>query len=131
MNIPLLTDNEYEVMVLFWRANRSLHYNDIFKCAEESGSWHPNSSRRLLNSLVKKEYIEPDGYVKGTYHIMQTYKVKLSQNDYLLTRFGEVVGDSQNKGDAALDLVSAFLSRYCDVSHDKIVQIREIVNEGT
>ena len=77
-----LTQNEYEIMSLFWSENRPLSKSEVVELTPQK-SWKPKSVHVLLNSLLDKHMIEISGFIQTATNYGRTFVPSCSQEDYL------------------------------------------------
>jgi BlaI family penicillinase repressor len=78
MKPPKITDAEWQVMKIIWE-NKYCTANDIVKEISRITDWKPNTTRTLINRLLKKNVLsyEVDKNDNKTYH----YFALVSRND--------------------------------------------------
>lgn len=82
-NDKALTKNEKEIMKLLWSVDRPLSSSEIVNLSEDK-TWKESYIHLIINSLLKKEMIKIDGFVKTTKNYARTFVPVLSKEDYLL-----------------------------------------------
>lgn len=83
-----LSKSELEVMSLLWKENRTLSKSEILNLSTEK-SWKPSSIHILLNSLLNKEAIQVDGFVRTGKNYGRTYSATISQEEYAAMQFAK------------------------------------------
>lgn len=115
-----LSPTEYEIMSIFWNADKPLTVSDVLKQRKE-GTWAPNSIHPLLRKLLENGYISICGSQKVSKVNSRLYEAKISLPDYITNQVSEVFDNETNKFN-----VSSFLSGLLggDKENDK-----EIISE--
>ena len=77
------TLNEIKLLKIFWKAKKPLTKREILTLNSDD-SWRTNTIHHLLNSLLAKNAICEDGYVKFENAIGRKYKAVFSYIDFCL-----------------------------------------------
>lgn len=77
----VLTTSEKEIMELLWNVNRPLSGTEIVSLSENK-SWKESYIHLLINSLMKKEMIKIDGFVKTTKNYARTFVPTFTEEEY-------------------------------------------------
>lgn len=85
MNILHLTKNEIEIMEILWKEQRSLTGSEIVELSQNS-SWKKSSIHILLNSLIDKEAIKAEGFVKHSKAYARTFVPTITFEEYSVSQ---------------------------------------------
>ncbi|MEG1427844.1 MAG: BlaI/MecI/CopY family transcriptional regulator [Oscillospiraceae bacterium] len=77
----ILTTSEKEIMELLWEVNKPLSGTDIVSLSENK-SWKESYIHLLINSLLRKDMIKIDGFVKTTKNYARTFVPTLTEEEY-------------------------------------------------
>lgn len=77
----ILTTSEKEIMELLWDVKRPLSGTEIVGLSENK-SWKESYIHLLINSLMKKDMIKIDGFVKTTKNYARTFVPTMSEQEY-------------------------------------------------
>ena len=77
-----LSKNELEIMRLMWEEKRPFSRTEII-AASPNRSWKDSSIHILLNSLLKKEAIIIDGFVRTGKNYGRTYVSAITEEEYV------------------------------------------------
>jgi len=121
----VLTKNEYEIMDLLWKEERSLSRSDIIELSTDR-NWKKNSFFSLINSLLEKGALEIDGFVKSKTNYGRAFKPTLSADEYAIMQIN-INRKAQRLSVPAL--VSGIIGGNIDISDieelEKILQERK------
>ena len=78
-----LTKSEKEIMDKFWENEEGFTCTELVDASPDR-SWHKTSAHLLINSLLKKEFIEVSGFRKSTKNYARIFKAKFSYEDYAI-----------------------------------------------
>lgn len=107
-----LSDNEYQIMELLWRANKPLSKRDIIDSMPVKG-WKESSIYILINSLLDKKMIEISGFVQSHTNYGRTFIPSITKEAYLIN----ILDKSRKEADLSVpDLVSGLIDSEKDVS---------------
>lgn len=81
MEEKVLTTSEKEIMELLWKVQRPLSGTEIVSLSDNK-SWKESYIHLLINSLMKKEMIKIDGFVKTTKNYARTFVPTMSEQEY-------------------------------------------------
>ncbi len=76
-----LTNSEKEIMELLWKEGRPLSGAEIVALSENK-TWKESYIHLLINSLLKKEMIKMDGFVKTTKNYARTFVSTITEEEY-------------------------------------------------
>ena len=76
-----LSKNEIEIMEIFWKEQRALTGSEIVELSINS-SWKKSSIHILLNSLLEKDAIEVEAFVKHNKAYSRTFVPKITFEEY-------------------------------------------------
>lgn len=77
----ILSENEKNIMDIFWKESKALSTSDIIE-SPHPRNWKDSSIHILINSLLKKGAIEIAGFVKTSKTYARTFKPTISYEDY-------------------------------------------------
>ena len=80
-NMTSLSKNELEIMRLMWTHKKPLSRTEIISLSPDR-SWKASSIHILLNSLLKKEAIAIDGFVRTGKNYGRTYVHAVTEEEY-------------------------------------------------
>lgn len=118
-----LTKNELEVMEVLWNAGKPLTGMEIIRLSGDEKSWKDSSVHILINSLLKKEAIKADGFVKTGKGYGRTFLPTESGEDYYAEYLAEIAGRTSIKK----VLAALFASQ--KVSGETISELEELLSE--
>lgn len=72
-----LSNNEYRVMEVFWKEQRSITRAEILERMKQCENWNPASINMVMSKLLKKGYIKA---VNSDY--IRLYDALVSRDDY-------------------------------------------------
>lgn len=76
-----LTNSEKEIMELLWSLQRPLSGAEIVSLSENK-TWKESYIHLLINSLLKKDMIKMEGFVRTTKNYARTFVPTLSEKEY-------------------------------------------------
>lgn len=76
-----LTDSEQQVLDLLWDREDALTSSEIIEYCENR-TWKESYIHILINSLLKKNMIEVDGFKKTTKNYARTFRPTMTREDY-------------------------------------------------
>lgn len=120
--MDVLSNNEFEIMSLFWTENRPLSSSEIIALSPEK-SWKDRSIHVLLNSLMTKKMIQVSGFTSTRTNIGRTFIACCTQEEYMAFLF-------QSGGHPAKIHVGRLFSALHDrqmISSDSIQELEEII----
>jgi len=79
----ILTKNEIEIMEVLWSENRPLSGTEIIELSP-TRSWNESSIFILTRSLLKKNAIEIDGFVRSQTNYGRAFVPTLSADEYAI-----------------------------------------------
>lgn len=80
--MPRLTKSEEELMELFWQVNNPLTSVELLDIAT-GHSWNGHYIHKILNSLLKKGFIEICGYVLYGSQYTRQFITIITEDDYI------------------------------------------------
>ncbi len=101
----MLTKSEEEILDLLWTENKPMTSSDIVNLSVNR-TWKKSYIHLLINSMLKKEVIKIDGFVKTTKNYARTFVPVLTREEYIIKQFTESA--DFNKGSKA-DLFAALI----------------------
>ncbi|MBP5222811.1 MAG: BlaI/MecI/CopY family transcriptional regulator, partial [Lachnospiraceae bacterium] len=87
-----LSNNEYLIMQLLWKADAPLSRADILK-GTTGRNWNPASIHLILNSMLSKGVIKITDEEKK---YARTYEATLSQDEYMLSYIDDGMPDKSD-----------------------------------
>lgn len=123
MKIPKISDSEWQVMKIVW-ANKYCTANDIVQKISEAADWRPNTTRTLINRLLKKGIIdyEVDENDNKTYHyfaiVPESQCVKAESESFLRRVFN-----------GSLNLMLENFINESKLSEDEIDKLKQILDK--
>lgn len=106
----MLTKSEEEILDLLWTENKPMTSSDIVNLSVNR-TWKKSYIHLLINSMLKKEVIRIDGFVKTTKNYARTFVPVLTREEYIIKQFTE--SSDFNKGSKA-DLFAALIDETND-----------------
>ncbi len=106
----MLTKSEEEILDLLWTENKPMTSSDIVNLSVNR-TWKKSYIHLLINSMLKKEVIKIDGFVKTTKNYARTFVPVLTREEYIIKQFTESA--DFNKGSKA-DLFAALIDETDD-----------------
>ena len=106
----MLTKSEEEILDLLWTENKPMTSSDIVNLSVNR-TWKKSYIHLLINSMLKKEVIKIDGFVKTTKNYARTFVPVLTREEYRIKQFTESA--DFNKGSKA-DLFAALIDETDD-----------------
>lgn len=82
----MLTKSEEEILDLLWTENKPLTSTEIVNLSVNR-TWKKSYIHLLINSLLKKEVIRIDGFVKTTKNYARTFVPVLTREEYAVKQF--------------------------------------------
>ena len=76
-----LSPNEFKIMQLLWKQNRSLSRPEIIDLVPDR-EWNPNSIHLILNNMIEKGVIRVDGMTRCGRGYGRTYAATVSNLEY-------------------------------------------------
>ena len=76
-----LSPNEFKIMQLLWKENRSLSRPEIIDLVPER-DWNPNSIHLILNNMIEKGVIRVDGMTRCGRGYGRTYAATVNNLEY-------------------------------------------------
>ena len=125
-SMATLSKNELEIMRLMWEEKRPFSRTEIIAASPER-SWKDSSIHILLNSLLKKEAIAIDGFVRTGKNYGRTYVSAMTEEEYVaeqLTQNMPVV----EAGGGSLSGVLEVLIRGKDVDLAVLNDLQEVLD---
>lgn len=101
-----LSNNEYLIMQLLWKADAPLSRADILK-GTTGRNWNPASIHLILNSMLSKGVIKITDEEKK---YARTYEATLSQDEYMLSYIDDGMPDKSD-GEKLEGVIAAMISR--------------------
>ena len=120
--MDILSNNEFEIMSVFWTENRPLSTSEIITLSPKR-SWKDRSIHVLLNSLLTKKMIQVSGFTSTRTNIGRTFTACCTQEEYMAFLFQSC--NHQTKIHAGR-LFSALHDRKM-LSSDSIQELEEII----
>lgn len=127
--MDILSNNEFEIMNVFWTENHPLSSSEIIALSPQR-SWKGRSIHVLLNSLLAKQMIQVSGFTNTRTNIGRTFSACCTQEEYMAFLF-------QSGGHSAKIHAGRLFSALHDrkmLSSDSIQELEEIIqtlkNEG-
>jgi len=123
MDIPKISDSEWEVMKIIWDSNPCTS-NEIVERISEFSDWKPKTIKTLINRLVKKEVLgyEVDSKDKKTYHyyplIPKEKCVKVESKSFIKRVFN-----------GSLNMMMANFIDNESLSQEEIDELKDILNK--
>lgn len=106
----MLTKSEEEILDLLWTENKPMTSSDIVNLSVNR-TWKKSYIHLLINSMLKKEVIKIDGFVKTTKNYARTFVPVLTREEYIIKQFTESA--DFNKG-SKTDLFAALIDETDD-----------------
>ncbi len=103
-----LSKNELEVVSLLWREKVPLSRTEIINLSPDR-SWKASSIHILLNSLLRKEAIIVDGFVRTGKNYGRTYRTTLTQEEYAAMQLSKNVSASSGGSESLVGIFSALM----------------------
>lgn len=103
----LLSENELAVLKVLWGADNPMSRPEILAGIPDN-DWNPNSIHSVLNNLIKKGYIEPQGTVRCGQGYGRTYAVTKNQGDYITNLLLNAVPERRRQ-ECVLDFMMAMV----------------------
>ena len=120
-----LTKNEQEIMELLWEENRPLSRSEITELSVNR-SWKKSSIHILLNSLLEKEAIKVDGFVRTGKNYGRTYTSAISPEEYHVMQFKQGANYLKSKSSAITSLISTLIQDE-DIDDDTLDKLEKIL----
>ena len=117
-----LTRNELEIMEVLWQAGRPITSAEIVKLSVKK-TWKDSSIHILINSLLKKDAIREEGFVRTGKGYGRTFVPTDSGENY----YAEYLADIASKTSTAT-LFSALLKN-SDLSKQDIEELDELLKK--
>ena len=114
-----ITESEYEVMKVLWKAEKSMTTGEIYKELEFTG-WSKNTVATLISRLCEKKVITYDA--KGKFHY---YHAVLCENDYSVSETKSFI--SKMFGGSVKNMVAS-LYENDELSKEDIEQLRAMLD---
>lgn len=112
----MLSPHELEVMELLWSENQALTRTEIIESSPNK-SWKPSTIHLLLNSLLKKEMIQVEGFKPTGKNYGRTYGAIITREAYTAQELQRQLPKSKTSGQA--DLAGVFAAMVGDAKLDK------------
>ncbi len=93
--INMLTKSEEEILDLLWTENRPMTSTEIVNLSVNR-TWKKSYIHLLINSLLKKEVIKVEGFVKTTKNYARTFIPVFTREEYAVKQFTD--SSEFNKG---------------------------------
>lgn len=77
----ILTNSEKEIMQLLWNIERPLSGAEIVSLSENK-TWKESYIHLLINSLLKKDMIKMEGFIKTTKNYARTFVPTITEEEY-------------------------------------------------
>lgn len=119
----VLTTSEKEIMELLWDVKRPLSGTEIVGLSENK-SWKESYIHLLINSLMKKEMIKIDGFVKTTKNYARTFVPTLTEQEYSVK---QITSSGTFKTKYIPFILQSLLSKTNDA--EVIAEIERVVEE--
>lgn len=87
-----LSPNEFKIMQLLWKQNRSLSRPEIIDLVPDR-EWNPNSIHLILNNMIEKGVIRVDGMTRCGRGYGRTYAATVSNLEYAVQLLKESTPD--------------------------------------
>ena len=81
--IPRITNSEMQILEVLWDEGEALTSSEIVEVSDDR-TWKSSSVHLLLNSLLKKNFVQVAGFKKTTKNYARTFKPKMSKSEYVL-----------------------------------------------
>ncbi|HAQ40097.1 MAG TPA: hypothetical protein DCM73_04195 [Clostridiales bacterium] len=122
-----LTKNEQEIMELLWAEDRALSRSEIIELSTER-SWKKSSIHILLNSLLEKEAIKVNGFIRTGKNYGRTYSAAITQEEYQIMQFKQGTNYINSKSSAITGLISALVQDE-DIDNETLDRLETILQE--
>ncbi len=123
----ILTNNEEEVMEIFWFQGRSLSRSEIIELSEGC-SWKKSTIHILLNGLLEKGAIKVDGFVKTGKNYGRTFSANLTWAEYQIMQFNNGLNYNKSKSSAIEELVYGLVQDE-DIDDETIERLEDILKK--
>lgn len=121
-----LSKNEFEIMSLLWKENKPLSRTEIIELSPDK-TWKPSSVHILLNSLLDKEAIQVDGFVRTGKNYGRTYSAALTQEEYATMQFTQNMPTDTNKNETLADFIAALIQKE-NVDKEVLNKVQEAID---
>lgn len=121
-----LSKNEFEIMSLLWKENKPLSRTEIIELSPDK-TWKPSSIHILLNSLLEKEAIQVDGFVRTGKNYGRTYSVALTQEEYATMQFTQNMPSNTNQNENLADFIVALIQKE-DIDKEVLNKVQEAID---
>lgn len=88
MKKDTLSENEYQIMELLWRADKPLSKREIIDLMPDK-SWKASSIYILINSLLSKKMIKIAGFVQSQTNYGRVFVPAVSKEAYIINMLDE------------------------------------------
>lgn len=121
-----LSKNEFEIMSLLWKENKPLSRTEIIELSPDK-TWKPSSIHILLNSLLEKEAIQVDGFVRTGKNYGRTYSAALTQEEYATMQFTQNMPSNTNQNENLADFIAALIQKE-DIDKEVLNKVQEAID---
>lgn len=103
-----LTSKEYEIMKILWEGEKPLLISDIQMKANKISN---NSLHPMINTLIKKGFIEVTGSVRVVKTVSRLYSPAVTLDEYAAIQLEEILKTSNEKLHIA-NVLAKFIKRH-------------------
>ena len=121
-----LSKNEFEIISLLWKENKPLSRTEIIELSPDK-TWKPSSIHILLNSLLEKEAIQVDGFVRTGKNYGRTYSAALTQEEYATMQFTQNMPSNTNQNENLADFIAALIQKE-DIDKEVLNKVQEAID---
>lgn len=108
MNKVRLSDREFDVMQILWRAERPLLASEILK---EKDSLNINTIQSTLRKLLSRDFVRVADIVQSGKVLSRTYEPVISADEYIIMEYRDILPTASSPG---THFFAAFLEKSCD-----------------
>lgn len=79
--IPRITNSEMQILEVLWDEGEALTSSEIVEVSDDR-TWKSSSVHLLLNSLLKKNFVQVAGFKKTTKNYARTFEPSMTREEY-------------------------------------------------
>ena len=83
--IPRITNSEMQILEVLWDEGEALTSSEIVEVSDDR-TWKSSSVHLLLNSLLKKKFVQVAGFKKTTKNYARTFKPTMTKEKYFVRK---------------------------------------------